>query len=212
MALLLKKDDFGKVYGKVKYNPNLILVKKGIRVIDGHKIEITHFMNCFTRSSFWVADSLQTNLLANLSEVKNGHLTYANGRKGQVKVRYLKPIILAVHDWEIQGHKAQLLDHTGNHLSGTNIYGETRQVDSYGLCLGTAYDFLSINLFDAMLYAKANADLGWKGPNIQGESKFTKDNNNKKVKIFEIETWSTICKCKQQIPEEILGYANALVK
>jgi hypothetical protein len=212
MALLLKKDDFGKVYGKIKYNPNLILVKRGFRIIDGHKIEITHFLNCFTRSSYWVADTLQTNILANLSEVKNGVLRYDGGRRGQVKARYIKPIILAIHDWEIQGHKPQLLNHMGEHLSGTNIYGETRQVDSYGLCLGTTYDYLNLNLFDALLYTKANTDLGWKGPQIQGESKFTRDENNKKVKVFEIENWSTICKCKQPLPEEILGYASALVK
>jgi hypothetical protein len=212
MALILKKDQAGRVLGKIKYDPSLILTKKGIRIIDGMRIEVTHFINPKTYSAYWVANSIQTNIFSNLSQVKNGILCYQDGRKGQVKTRYYKPVILAIHDWRAQSSKPQMLNHLGEHLSGTNIYGESDQVDSLGLCLGGTYDYFDINLFDSILYSKANSDLGWRGGKIEGGSKFTKDENGKKVKVFEVSNWEIITKCKQRIPEEIYAYANALLK
>jgi hypothetical protein len=211
--IIAKKDECGNILVRTKGDRNLMFLRKGVKIVDDFRIEVFHFMNPATRSIYWVMDGIQVNLLSDSSSVKEGIVMRQGGRASQVKCRYEQPVILAIHDWGVQGTAPQLLNHNLGHLSGSNIHGDSRDyTNSYNLCLGITPDIMSIDMVDALLFGKANNDLHWRGDAVTGQSGWAKDSNGKRIKIFNVAQWPEIRKCRTQIPKEIQDCANALRK
>lgn len=212
--IIAKKDESGNILVKQSGDPDIMFIKKAAKIVDDYRIEVYHFMNVFKKSCYWVMDRIQINLLSDSSSVKDGIVCrYGGGRGSQVKCRYDQPVILAIHNWEVQGTAPQLLDADLGHLSGSNIYGtSSNHQANYNLCLGVTPDIMSVDMVDSLLFGKANNDLNWRGNPVTGVSAWAKDSSGKRIKIFNVEKWPQIEKCRTQIPREIQDCANALRK
>lgn len=212
--IVAKRDESGNILVRQSGNPDLMFLKKAIKIADDYRIVIHHFMNTRTRSAYWVMDRLQITLLSDSALVKTGKVKRTGaGRGSQVKCRYDQPVIMAIHDWEIQGSAPQLFSADLGYLSGSNIHGSSgHNASCYNLCLGTIPDMMGIDMVDALLFGKANNDLHWRGGAVEGESGWAKDSLGKRIKIFNVAKWPEIEKCRTRIPQEIQDCANALRK
>lgn len=212
MAIELKKGRGEVILARVKGPRNLILVKKGIRVVEEFKIRVMFFINPKSRSCYWCLDGIQMNLLATSSLLSMGELSQnGSGRKINVRTRYERPVLLMVEDWE-KNQTPCLLDENMSYLSGSNLHGDARSnEDAYRLCLGSQADIFDIKMVDSLLFGTANNDLSWKGGSIQGESRMiTVD--QKRRRFFYAREWQTIRKCNSTIPNEIIDCVDALKK
>jgi hypothetical protein len=211
--IVAKRNENGHILVKMKGDRRLIFIRKAVKIADDFRMNVYFFMNINTRSCYWVMDKIQITLLSDSTSVKNGIVKRTgDGRGSQVKCRYHHPVIIAIHDWA-NGPNAQLFDADGYYLSGSNVHGA--QNDNklcYNLCLGVVPDLFSVDMVDALLFGKANNDLGWRGAAVTGESAWAKDQEGKRIKIFNMATWPTIERCRTIIPKEILDCANALKK
>ncbi len=216
MAIQSKRDESGNILVKVIGDPNLVFVKKAIKIADDYRMQVYFFMNPTTRSCYWVMDRIQICMVADSPKVKEGIVVRTGGRgegrSSQVKCRYDQPVILAIHDWNEQCTAPQLFSADLGYLSGSNIHTSSGINTSYNLCLGAVQDIASIDMVDALLFGKANNDLSWRGGPITGASSWAKDSTGKRIKIFNMATWPEIEKCKTTIPKEIQECANALRK
>jgi hypothetical protein len=210
--IVAKRDAYKNILVKQYSNNDLMFIKKGIKIVDDYKIEVYYFINIQTRSCYWVMNRIQITMLGSSYLVKMGQVIKERGRGTQVKCRYDNPVILAIHDWQ-QESNAQLFSAELGYLSGSNIHGEnSNPISCFNLCLGVVPDKWSINMVDALLFGKPNNDLPWRGGAMTGYSAWAKDINGKRIKIFNVENWPEITKCKTIIPREIQDCANALKK
>ena len=208
MAIKTRKNEYGEIEVKVVGDPNLVLIRRGVKIVDGFKMNILYFINNQTKSAYWIMDQLQTTILSRTGNPGKGFLHSSEGegdRKLAVKVRYESPVMMFVNNWRSSSNP-QLVDHEMKNLSGSNIHGDGQ----CGLCLGASVGCIDFNMIDSLILGRANNDLHWRGGRILGSTSMVDNGEGKRTKVFNITSWPTIQRSPAIVPQELIDCLGAL--
>ena len=175
MQAKLKREHGRILARKISSDPWIRLPTK-LRASGDVNIQIAQWINPETCAVWWVLDRIRTSMLCSNYLVESqrfwhDHGNDVHGYRHEYAPRWMTynhPVLLHAPDFRTRPNMIALLSTQGAGLSGSNIYNAAFREDG-GLCLGDAFDPLTVHPVELIISNLANNDLIWQGNAIEGD-------------------------------------------
>lgn len=198
MSAIYRRTSKGDVEVKITKDDSPVLINKGFRIANEHKVEIAHYLHQMSRSAYYLIHRpmLMMNYLDTGEENVFSTLDPTGDSDGCTEPRWAMfpgTIIMQVRYIDGDPH-VYVTDTQKRSLAGSNVY------DGDNLCLGESINPFNFQPVEAFLENEANDDLGWRGDSLGGSWK-----ENGADSYFEITSWPHISRPRTEIPDALIG-------